>query len=197
MKFVYIIVLLSLLVKADEIERIESLVTDIQKLRMSYDNTQEKLALANRLLEDEKQKNIILLSELENKENIINSLENKLKNLKNSDKQNNINSKKYKKVKEKDILCVENPDNNENVFPQLQMRKSVVDTSAQTYRLNKDADVYDCIEGSVVQTWEQRTSFTSNYKEGDWIKVTGFFVDKVWQKAQQELWLHSNDADKR
>ena len=194
MKFVYIIVLLSLLVKADEIERIESLVTDIQKLRMNYDNTQEKLALANRLLEDEKQKNQILLNELETKEIKINKLENKLKSLINNEKSNSENIEKVKVI---DIECSKNSNSDENVFPQLQMRKSVVDTSAQTYRLNKDADVYDRIEGSVVQTWEQRTSFTSNYKEGDWIKVTGFFVDKVWQKAQQELWLHSNDADKR
>jgi len=25
--------------------------------------------------------------------------------------------------------------------------------------------------------------------EGKWIKITGFFVDKKWKKAKNELWV--------
>jgi len=186
-------------VNADEMQRIESIVVDIKKLRLDYDKSQEDLALTQVQLKDEKDKNEILLRELESKENEIIILNNQIKNIKKSE----ISSQKDKVIiKEKTIICQDNQISNKNKFPLLQMKKqevstALVSTKAQTYRLNKNANIYNGIDGKVIDIWEERTSFTSNFKSGSWIKITGYFVEKVWQKSKQELWIKEIDANHR
>ncbi len=65
------------------------------------------------------------------------------------------------------------------------------------YRMNKEADIYDAPQGKVVDRWEEKTSFTSNVSQGEWIMITGYFVDRRWQKAQKEIWVKAEDTLKR
>lgn len=173
---------------ADEIQRIESIVNDINTLRDNYEKSQDDLSLALVRLKDEKDKNSILLHQLKIAEDKSQKLENKL----------NILEKKYNK---KVSLTVVKRDN-ENKFPQLQMKEGeishqVIETAAHAFRLNKDAIIYDAQDGNIVAEWEDRTSFTSNQKSGSWIKITGYFVDKVWQKSLEELWVKEEDTRQR
>lgn len=200
MKFILLALsLFSLYVNADEIQRIESVVADIQKLRFDYDKSQEDLSLAQEQIRDEKQKNTILLNELKKVENEIKDLKNQIKSLENKSL-----SKSSKKVtiKEKNQKCLENKIEKKNEFPKLQMKnetkqKQNRDTNSYTYRLNKNAKIYNAQDGAALFEWEERRSFTSNLKSGDWIRITGYFTDGIWHKSTKELWVKVEDAKRR
>jgi DNA repair exonuclease SbcCD ATPase subunit len=75
--------------------------------------------------------------------------------------------------------------------------KRITTEKACVYRMNKEAEIYDAPYGKSVDRWEEKTSFTSNIHEGEWIKITGFFVDRKWQKAEKEMWVKAEDTLKR
>ncbi len=192
---------------ADEIARIESIVNDITTLRTSYEKSQEDLELCRVTLKDEKEKSVILKRELDSDvpiskkekdyKNKIKNLENKIKEL-----QNRLKSKEsiYKK---EDTNNLNNQIKDENKFPNLQMRKEFLDLEtieyfpASSFRVNKDASIYDAMNGNEIAKWEENTSFTSNQKTQHWIKITGYFVDRVWQKSTSEMWLKLEDSKQR
>lgn len=196
-----LIALLTLFVysSADEIQRIESVVNDIKKLRVDYEKSQDDLSLALVKLKDERDKNAILLNELKMAENKSDKLVNQIKILEKTQKLQktaNLNNK------ENDLICLKNQIIDKSEFPKLQMKNpqplsEVIDTQAQTFRLNKDANIYDSVNGNKIAQWEERTSFTSNQRLESWIKITGYFVDKVWQKSTLDLWVKEEDASKR
>lgn len=200
MKFIFVgIFVLFVSVSADEIQRIESIVNDIAKLRLDYDKTQEELSLSLVKLKDEQDKNDILLRELKKVEKEVQNLKNQIKNIKSNDLSN---SEKKVIIKEKSEKCIENQIVKKNEFPQLQMKEKAlnankVDVRAHTYRLRNSANIYDAKGGNVVHVWDERTSFTSSFKSGTWIKVTGYFVDKIWKKSDKELWIKEADTKSR
>jgi predicted nucleic acid-binding Zn-ribbon protein len=65
------------------------------------------------------------------------------------------------------------------------------------YRMASNAPVYNAPGGSVVDTWEARRSFTSGTVVNGWVKITGYFVNRVWQRADQDLWVKESDVIKR
>jgi len=190
------IFLLFINLNADEIQRIESIVKDIEKLRADYDKSQEALSLSLVYLKDEKDKNGILLKELKVLESEIIILKNQIKELKSNDLPKN-NQKQI--IKENKIICQENKIIKKNSFPELQMKKEkqvslVIQTNPQTYRLNKNATIYDGINANAIEEWAEKTSFTSNFKSGNWVRITGYFVERKWQKSLRELWVKEEDT---
>ncbi len=96
----------------------------------------------------------------------------------------------------------------ESDFPKLTMqpqyealeeeRASTIWTEAKTYRVHKDADIYEAPEGKSIDRWKAMTSFTSMQKEGKWIRITGYFVDKKWHSARDvSLWIRQSDVIER
>ena len=77
------------------------------------------------------------------------------------------------------------------------MRTKIVHTKASAYRLNKNAFIYNDVNGKKIDEWEKGTSFTSNQRTDKFIKITGYFKNKQWVKAKKSLWIHVNDAFKR
>ncbi len=75
--------------------------------------------------------------------------------------------------------------------------KLIVSKKASSYRMKNETAVYDKVNGNVVAIWEAKTSFTSNVRQGNWVKITGYFVHKKWQRAKKELWVQSKDTIKR
>lgn len=65
------------------------------------------------------------------------------------------------------------------------------------YRMATNAAVYNAPGGSVVDTWEARRSFTSGTEVNGWVKITGYFVNRVWQRADQDLWVKESDVIRR
>ncbi len=74
---------------------------------------------------------------------------------------------------------------------------SVKKSAPSAYRMATNAPVYSAPGGAVVDTWEARRSFTSGTAANGWVKITGYFVNRVWQRADQDLWVKESDVIKR
>jgi hypothetical protein len=65
------------------------------------------------------------------------------------------------------------------------------------YRMATNAPVYNAPGGSVVDTWEEKRSFTSGTTANGWVKITGYFVNRVWTSAERDLWVKESDVIRR
>ncbi len=200
--FFLLISLFCLNVGANEIERIEKVLSDITQLRKSYEKSQDELSKCRFRLSDEKQKNEILLQELKKLENEIEYLNNKIKTSKKSEKKEKSEIIKKVIIKEKIDNCSNIQIKKDDGFPKLQLRKEFlsdesIDTTPHTYRLLTESAIYDAIDGEKIEEWEAQSSFTSNYKSGQWIKITGYFKEKTWHKAHRELWVNAENTKQR
>jgi len=154
----------------DEIKRIDTLVNDIVKLRKSYE---EQLA--------QKEKKIVML-----------------------EKENNSYKEELRMLKKKKNSPQCNKEQ-ENPFPHLLLTKEQKDkynairqTEAFTYRFIKDAPLYKGYDTQVIiANWEKGRSFTSNMRTQSRIKITGYFVNKIWKKANKDMWVAVDNIIKR
>jgi len=81
-----------------------------------------------------------------------------------------------------------------NPFPDLKMKHTYRYIKALSFRLKRDANIYSTIRGIKLFKWEKGTSFTSNVRSDGWIKITGYFVNKIWKKSQKDLWVDMKDT---
>lgn len=65
------------------------------------------------------------------------------------------------------------------------------------FKLNKESEIYDAPNANVLEKWEEGTSFTSNQKYKNWIKITGYFIDKKWRPSKRELWILEENVVKK
>ncbi len=204
MKIFFIVVLVVSFLHADEMQRIESIVSDITKLRVDYEKCQKSLKGKEtikvnmqkheknedeireykRLLRDEREKNDILKDEIESLTMLL------------------IKSKKEKSESKKaPTICIENKSIDQNHFPDLvpknikiEEKKIIIEDKIQNFKaapfcLKIDSSIYDGIDGEKIDEWKKETSFTSNKKTAIWIKITGYFVNQKWQKAKKDMWV--------
>jgi hypothetical protein len=107
-------------------------------------------------------------------------------------------------IKEKKIY-----PKDDNVFPTLMLKEAKVvkknikekeivqEAKPTTYRLKNDSKIYNRFDGAEIYLWEKDRTFTSNIKTQNYIKITGFFVNQVWQSAEEELWIKKVDVFER
>lgn len=67
------------------------------------------------------------------------------------------------------------------------------------YRMAIDATIYNAPGGNAVDKWEARRSFTAGDPVNGWVKITGYFVNRVWQPAasNENLWVKESDVIRR
>ena len=156
-----------------EIQRIDSIVKDITTLRKSYE---QKL-----LVEKEQVK--VLQEKNRAYEIQIKDLKNQIKHIE--------KSKKRKIIVKK--ICKD-----EDGFPKLKIKKGIYDFDASAFRLGVDSAIYaDAKSNKVIAHWEKGTSFTSHIATDDRVKITGYFVNGLWQKAAKEMWIIRENVIKR
>jgi hypothetical protein len=69
---------------------------------------------------------------------------------------------------------------------------------ASAFRVTVDAAIYDAPQGNTVDTWEAGTSFTSGERRGEWIRITGHFVERQWHSLKaRQLWVEAKQTLKR
>ena len=203
MKLILLLLLLLGYSNADEVSRIESIVKDINKLRTDYNKIEEELGIYKYDLRDEKEKNAILNKEIQSLIIKLNRAKKaiKTKDYKNKARKNNLNN--ISKNKTNLQKCMNNQIiQDDNPFPDLQMKKEfqvheeekISTFKASSFRLNKSANIFDAISGNKIDEWESTTSFTSNVKSRNWVKITGYFVDKVWKPSDKEMWVRTTDV---
>ncbi len=258
MKLLLIIFIFTFSLNANEMKRIEAIVSDITKLRVDYEGCKTEAKIYSLQLKDERERNKILLEEINSFKNLYKreiEYENKILILENRVKKQNkllktkencrkglivknqdflktkVKSKKTLINKEKTIENIvlvkcEEP----NSFPKLLMKKEFLQNDkkvketvikkelpkikkivepkkreveklerfkASAFRLNKNALIYDKLNGRKLYEWAEGTSFTSSIKTQNWIKITGYFVDKVWMRSSKEMWIKISDVIKR
>ncbi|CAI6148859.1 MAG: hypothetical protein SPLUMA2_SPLUMAMAG2_01539 [uncultured Sulfurimonas sp.] len=205
--FTFLLLFLSI-VNADEVQRIESIVNDISQLRSDYVRVQSDLAEIELQLEEEKEQTKILKQDYKNK---ILTLENKINSLKKSIKlkeKNKIVCKtRFPKIIKNTVIIKKSLNiqslEDENKFPTLLMKEQFkrdeveTETVAYTYRVKTETNIYATIDGRKIAVWEESTSFTSNEQTLEWIKITGYFIDKIWRASDKEMWIKSCDTLKR
>jgi len=169
MKFLLVLVI-TLNLYADEMQRINSIVNDITKLRLDYKQSQEELSVYK---------------------NRVKTLENRLKIA------NNLLKTKQKPIENIIVNDMNYCKQQTNVFPKLKMRTKIMSFKASAFRLNKNAHIYGNLNARILYDWEKDTSFTSNRKTNQYMKITGYFKNKIWTKASRELWVKISDTTKR
>ena len=200
MKNLVLYFLLLSLLNGDEIKRIESIVEDITKLRVQYEECKDELEAKESAKASENYKIVAKLKkEIKNYKKIIKSKDIEIDSL----KKEKIALKSYKHNSSdvNKVLCLDKP----NDFPKLVLKDKYIDkniekvikTKPSTYRLVTNADIYDSIDGDRVEEWESGTSFTSNVKTDSWVKITGFFINRVWVKSRSSMWVKLSDVIKR
>jgi len=178
-KTVFICLVLVFSVFGDDIDRVESIVKDIQNLRIKYDKTRESLDKCRYKLKDEQQKNLLIKKKL----NFLNKL------LKAKNKE--IAKLKKGAVPKKSVKISQEQNN----FPKLQMK--IQKFKASAFRLNKDTDIYDGVGGKKIDRWESGRSFTSGVRTKNYVKITGYFINRKWRASPKEMWVKAVDANKR
>ncbi len=198
MKFFFFVWILLVSLNADEMQRLESIVKDIEKLRIDYEVSQTKLQECQTTLHAQQEYSIndkTYIEKIKNLENQIKKLEKSLK----SKNENNLKRKENKVYSFDNQIKIDNcSEKSDNAFPKLKMReKQEKDTSPTTYRLNQNSIIYASIEGKEIDKWEKSTSFTSKLRIGKWIQISGYFVNRQWQKAQKQMWVKASNVLKR
>ena len=165
----YIVVCLAFVVflYGGEFNNIDSAINDIVKLKNDYKKTKLELEKTKKTVEKQHKK--------------IKELQKKL----------------AKKTKVKIITKKEYAQPNK--FPKLAQKKKpeIKNTPPNTFRLKFQSDIYDNISGKKIDNWEQKRSFTSNRATKEWVKITGYFIDKRWVKAKKDMWIQRYKVTKR
>ncbi|MCK9474034.1 hypothetical protein [Sulfurimonas sp.] len=114
---------------------------------------------------------------------------------------------KTKESKEKNHIFYAQECEEKSIFPKLIMKDEyqkksfdkdeIITFQASAFRLKTDSIIYDGINGNAIDKWERGTSFTSNTMSEGWVKISGYFVNRKWKKAQKELWVRSAQTIKR
>ncbi|MDO9304168.1 MAG: hypothetical protein Q7T77_02485 [Sulfuricurvum sp.] len=74
---------------------------------------------------------------------------------------------------------------------------SIKRSAPSAYRMATIASIYNAPNGTKVDMWEAGRSFTSGTSNGGWVKITGYFVDRVWHRADEDYWVKESDVIRR
>ncbi len=218
MKILFILFFTISFLQSGEIQRIESIVQDIVKLRGDYEECKKSLGnnrnfRADRfekrtqelelLLDKEKLKTkklTVLLNKkctstnlnneaIDNLEKILDSKNNEIKSLKNEIKKMKIKPKMHKKKVHKEKVVKKVKKISKSIY-----KGKIEIIKPTTFCLKNDSIIYDTINGQKIAYWEKNTTFTSNQKTKSYIKITGYFISMKWKKAKKEMWIKINDV---
>jgi len=159
-----------------ELHRVSVMVDDIKELREHYEKA----------LQEEQQKNETLQKKLNMALEAVQSLRSQIKS--------EISSQK---------VCQKLIVKEENSFPKLKTEakdeQKIIVFKAAPFRLKNNAKIYNNFENpKYITTWDAGRSFTSNQKTTNgWVKITGYFIDRVWQPATQDLWVEEKNVIQR
>lgn len=208
MKMIFFISLLLTSLLANDFDKINIIVSDISELRKENEKCQAKLKNITyktekqslnyeKLYNEQKHKNVILKAQLE----YSNDLQTSNKNLTNKIEE------LEKLVKKQKNLLKTKSNNKKNTFSTLVMKEKyqkkysetqkIIRFKATSFYLNEDSNIYNSINGNKIFTWNAGRSFTSNKKTKKWIKITGYFVNKRWQRAKQKMWIKLQKVSKK
>jgi len=176
-----------------EKKKIKELSTQIKMLEKQIQSLKERLASKSKETLKLRQEIETLKKETNKKKRVQNEKLKKLKESKNCTDDNQTSPVVILQQKHKQTHL----DLDENGRVLVKENFKIVITHPKTFRTLKKAPVYDKPNGKKIDTWEKGRSFTSYKESGEWIKITGYFVDRKWTKAKKEMWIKKSDAFER
>jgi len=197
MKLIIVSFVLSSFLWSDDIQRLETIVKEITQLRSDYEACE--IALQS--------KKITIIPSLdEEREKLEKKLQKQEKLLLTQDKKIAYLEKLLQKPKNKTVVVAQVCEE-ENPFQKLMMKESPKDSlkaplkvramAPTTFHLKVDAMIYDAPDGAKIESWEKETSFTSNKRAKNWIKITGYFIDKKWISSKTNMWIKEEQVLKK
>jgi len=195
MKYILLLLFLFINSYSDEIQRIESIVKDIENLRKKYEIVQEELILKKENNDKLNKKIVTLEKQIKIYKK---QLKNKEKELKSKKKNHKKEICKVKKVKQKIIYKIKKSEKS-NKFPKLMLKPEYVKyikkgMKAKTYHLKEDAYIYSKINVKKIELWKRGAMFTSNEKAvaknyDSWMRITGYFIKNEWVPSKIKMWV--------
>ena len=171
----------------------------VKTYAIEYKNSQEEIKKYKKLLEKEKEKNSILKNRIKTLNNL--SLKSTVV-VKKQEKPSitkkekivtsvpSVISKKKNVISPAPVIIVEEKKVISSIPVDVIKEKEKIQTiKAGSFRLLTDCIVYDAPNGKRIDLWERGTSFTSNKKTQNWIKITGYFIDRKWLGAKKKMWV--------
>ena len=163
------------------------------KKEMSKLHTQIK-SLENQIKEYE--------NSLKTKSQEMERLQKEIARLKASQKAASAKNQRTKECKENSVIVIKEEkkqhlslDGQKGVV--LDKNYKITTTRPKTFRTLREADIYDKPEGKKIDRWVKGRSFTSYIESGNWVKITGYFVNRKWTEAKKDLWIRKSDAFER
>jgi len=189
----YLIVLFfGLVLNANSIDRAEYIVDDIDNLKKDYRQCIDLLNIANLQNGCSESRTLKKLKQENKKHKLL---------LKKKKQELALLQKKYnqlvKNSKKPTLPTLVDKSSCVNILNKNIKEGEIYEFKSSAFRLIAEANLFDKPNGNIIDTWENKTSFTSGIRTKKWIKITGYFVDKVWQKAIVEMWIKSDKAIKR
>jgi seryl-tRNA synthetase len=65
-----------------------------------------------------------------------------------------------------------------------------------TFELTRRSNVREAPWKKIIKVWEKGKRFTAYNAHGEWVKVSGVFVDGQWTAVKDNLWTHSSNIRK-
>jgi len=188
-----IILLITISLGANDIKRVEYIVEDIENLKKDYRQCIDLLNLAN---EENGCSETKLLKKLQNEN------KNQKKLLRKREKEIISLNKKYKRLLAKSkvkpyLPTLLNEKSNTKFSKVSDNKNGIYKFKASAFRLISDAKIYNKPNGLLLDVWEKNRSFTSGERTKNWIKITGYFVDKIWRKSKEDYWVRDNKVIQR
>jgi len=193
----------------DEKQKNKILLKELNDFKLS--NKDSEIEKLKQKIEELEKTVKIQYEVLKTKDSLINDYELEVIEL----KKKNVRDKQEDNISVKtDIVCEKPQDT--NVFPKLVMKdnltaqnlkekpqefqeikQDIQEVEAAAYKLNQDAKIYDAIDGNEIDSWTIDTSFTSFIRSQNWIKITGYFIDKKWLPSATPMWIRAEMASKK
>lgn len=204
MKIIFTVLIILSLLNSDEIKRLEAIVVEISQLRTNYEECKSELEVNQKSRAEDI--NSDLVNKIEKLEKLVKNQQKLLKSKEIVDK----NQQKLLKSKEialKSQCKKSTLESEKETFPKLIMKSeyqnknsnddTIINFKPITFHLIRDSIIYDAVDGEQIDKWEKNTSFTSGVKTENWVKITGYFVDRKWRRAQKEMWVELLNATRK
>jgi seryl-tRNA synthetase len=65
-----------------------------------------------------------------------------------------------------------------------------------TFELTRKSNIRNAPWKDIVKVWDKGKRFTAYNNSGDWIKISGIFIDGKWTAVNDELWTHNSNTRK-
>lgn len=69
----------------------------------------------------------------------------------------------------------------------------IVEITPSLFKFVQEGGLYDSPNGKLLESWDEGRKFTATSRAGNWIRISGFFVNGKWTTMPEERWVSATD----